>query len=113
MKVLIVICRHADTRTLNEARAFRAWLWSIAANLCRDHLKRQSYRDHLSLDRALNIHHDPRSFNSPDRDLEDREVGQIIDRAIAALKPYKGEVHHTSLDPEAEETVRRVLKKRI
>jgi uncharacterized membrane protein len=32
--------------------------------------------------------------------------------AIAALKPYKGEVIHTSLDPEAEETVRRVLSKR-
>ena len=31
--------------------------------------------------------------------------------AIAALKPYQGEVYHTSLDPEAEETLRRVLKK--
>ena len=30
--------------------------------------------------------------------------------AIAALKPYQGEVYHTSLDPEAEETLRRVLK---
>lgn len=30
--------------------------------------------------------------------------------AIAALRPYKGEVFHTSLDPEAEETLRRVLK---
>ena len=29
---------------------------------------------------------------------------------VAALKPYKGEVYHTSLDPEAEETLRRILK---
>jgi uncharacterized membrane protein len=31
--------------------------------------------------------------------------------AIAALKPYKGEIYHSSLDPEAEETLRRVLSK--
>lgn len=33
--------------------------------------------------------------------------------AVAALKPYKGEVYHTSLDPEAEETLRRILKTEI
>lgn len=32
--------------------------------------------------------------------------------AVSALKPYKGDVYHTSLPPEAEETVRRVLSKR-
>ena len=32
--------------------------------------------------------------------------------AFAALKPYKGEVYHTSLPTEAEETLRRVLKDR-
>jgi len=32
---------------------------------------------------------------------------------VAALKPYKGEVHHTSLDPEEEETLRRILKTEI
>lgn len=31
---------------------------------------------------------------------------------VAALKPYKGEVYHTSLDPEDEQTLRRVLKDR-
>lgn len=77
---------YEQAQTLNETRAFRSWLWSIAANLCRDYLKRQSYRDHLSLDRDLNMDRDLGSFNSPDRDLEDREVGQIIDQAIAALK---------------------------
>jgi uncharacterized membrane protein len=33
--------------------------------------------------------------------------------AIAALKPYKGEVYYTSLDPEDEETIRRILKTEI
>ena len=32
---------------------------------------------------------------------------------VAALKPYQGEVYHTSLDPEAEETLRRILKTEI
>jgi uncharacterized membrane protein len=32
---------------------------------------------------------------------------------VAALKPYKGEVHYTSLDPGEEETLRRILKTEI
>ena len=33
--------------------------------------------------------------------------------AVAALKPYKGTVRQTSFPPEAEEELRRILKKRI
>jgi len=33
--------------------------------------------------------------------------------ALAALKPYKGTVRHTSFPPETEEELRRVLSKRI
>ena len=33
--------------------------------------------------------------------------------ALAALRPYKGEVYHTSLDPEDEKSLRDVLSKRI
>jgi uncharacterized membrane protein len=32
--------------------------------------------------------------------------------AVAALRPYKGTIYHTSLDSEDEETLRRVLAKR-
>jgi uncharacterized membrane protein len=35
------------------------------------------------------------------------------DVAIAALKPYKGEVYQTSFPPEAEKELRRILSKRI
>lgn len=35
------------------------------------------------------------------------------DLAIAALKPYKGTVLQTTLPPEAEEEVRRILSKRM
>ena len=35
------------------------------------------------------------------------------DVAVAALRPYKGTVRHTSFPPEAEEELRRILKKRI
>jgi len=33
--------------------------------------------------------------------------------ALAALKPYQGEVYHTSLPPEAEESLRDILSKRV
>ena len=35
------------------------------------------------------------------------------DAAMSALKPYKGTVRQTSLPPEAEEELRRILKKRF
>jgi uncharacterized membrane protein len=35
------------------------------------------------------------------------------DYAIAALRPYKGTIYHTSLPPEAEKSLRDELKKRI
>lgn len=35
------------------------------------------------------------------------------DIALAALKPYKGNVYHTSFPPEAEQELRRILGKRI
>ena len=77
---------YEQAQTLNERPAFRSWLWSIAANLCRDHLRRQSYRDHLPLDLEVHTVQYPGSLNAPDRNLEEREVGQIIDQAIDALK---------------------------
>jgi uncharacterized membrane protein len=40
-----------------------------------------------------------------------RKQGLIV--ALAALKPYKGAVQHTSFRPEAEEELRRILSKRI
>lgn len=35
------------------------------------------------------------------------------DVALAALKPYRGTVRHTTLPPEAEDELRRILKKKI
>ena len=35
------------------------------------------------------------------------------DVAVAALKPYKGTVRQTTLQPESEKELRRILKKRI
>lgn len=42
------------------------------------------------------------TFGNPDDDF-----------AMAALRPYKGTIRHTSFPPEAENELRRILKKRI
>ena len=58
---------YEQARTLKSRDAFRPWLWSIAANLCRDHFKRRRYRNNLSIEdgvgtdwiRSCEIHDGP------------------------------------------------------
>jgi uncharacterized membrane protein len=36
--------------------------------------------------------------------------GANVNAALSALKPYKGTLYHSSLDPEVEDSIRRALK---
>ncbi|NKB68529.1 MAG: sigma-70 family RNA polymerase sigma factor [Candidatus Latescibacteria bacterium] len=69
---------------LQRGSSFRAWLWSIAANLCRDHFKSQRYRHHASLE-TPGV---PQPISPPtqERALEEAEIGAQVEAAIRALK---------------------------
>ena len=73
--------------TLRRRGAFRPWLWSIAANLCRDHFKRRRYRNHLSIEDGVDPEREPALSVSADRRIDEAEVGRIVARAIRALNP--------------------------
>ena len=72
--------------SLRRSASFRPWLWSIAANLCRDYFKRQRYRHHTPIEgvdpareQALSV---PAAIG-----LEDAEIGRLVQAAVVALKP--------------------------
>jgi len=68
----------------DNTRPFSTWLFAIAANLAKDHLRKTARRAGCV---SLGTHEsaDEVSFDQPDRNLETLELGNAIDAAIAAL----------------------------
>jgi len=67
--------------------SFRAWLFRIAANACRDQLRLLRRRPTTSLDTLpLELEFDQRTL-SPEDDALRQELGEEIKRALAALPP--------------------------
>ncbi len=66
---------------LRKRESFRAWLFRIAINMSRDHLR--SRRQHLELKPWMKADMD----NGPEKKLLAREIGQWVKRAIMNLPP--------------------------
>jgi len=85
----------------HEAR-FSTWLYTIARNLCIDHLRKQSHRRHPSLDQPppgqpdqrplVDSVADPRPDASVDRAAASSEVQSCIVRAVEGLPEDQREV---------------------
>lgn len=84
----------------HEAR-FSTWLYTIARNLCIDHLRRQSLRRHPSLDQEVSAGdsrvlgstiEDPRPSSSVERSAVSNELARSITRAVDALPEDQKEV---------------------
>jgi RNA polymerase sigma-70 factor (ECF subfamily) len=85
----------------HEAR-FSTWLYTIARNLCIDHLRKQQHRRHPSLDQELSseggtttlgdLVSDPHPRSSVERGASATQVRQSILRAVAELPPEQKEV---------------------
>lgn len=85
----------------HEAR-FTTWAYSIARNLCIDHLRKMSLRRHASLDQASGRDPDgqaladrvadQRPATAADRALTSTDIGERIVGAVEALPPEQREV---------------------
>ncbi|HLR31315.1 MAG TPA: sigma-70 family RNA polymerase sigma factor [Fodinibius sp.] len=73
--------------TLDDAEQFAAWIYRIVNNLCLDEAKRAGRRRSLSMD-ALPKHPVAESLiSNPDRQLEQNELGSILQVALNQLSP--------------------------
>jgi len=72
----------------DAARRFRPWLYAIAANLCRDALRRRKRSPELSGDELP----DGVSVSNPEADSVGAEIRDAVAVAVAALPPDQREV---------------------
>jgi RNA polymerase sigma-70 factor, ECF subfamily len=85
----------------HEAR-FTTWVYSIARNLCIDHLRKMSLRRHPSLDQASGKDEDGPTLGeriankhpstAADRSATSTDIGERIVKAVEALPPEQREV---------------------
>ncbi len=85
---------HKSIHKLRDAKKFSSWIYQIAANLCKDEIKRLASRDFLSIDlineNNENGHLMPdelieSEFNQPDAELNNKQIGTIIQKALQQL----------------------------
>jgi RNA polymerase sigma factor (sigma-70 family) len=68
----------------DNARPFSTWLFSIASNLAKDHLRKHAGRSELPFNECVADDREP-SFRQPDRHLEAIELGHALEDAIGSL----------------------------
>ena len=85
--------------TLQNPDRFRSWVWSIAANLCRDHGRALRHRRHVSIDRDMDLERemaDPSTSRDPEMARRVRRALQTLDddrRLVIVLREYHGLSH--------------------
>ena len=79
---------------LKDAQRFSSWIYQIAANLCKDEIKKRSSRDFLSIDliqeNSENGHLMPEELidlenDHPDAALNQKQIGSILQKALNQL----------------------------
>ena len=97
-------------RSFRNESGFKTWLWRIAINLCRSHLRRRYlqrkiffWRDTDDEDRrgaSEEIWRDTSSDADPVRSSENRNIRYIIKRARRILSPRENEVFALKYDQD-------------
>ncbi len=89
------VCQEVFIRVLGARERYRSqgsfstWLYRIALNVARDNRRRQKRQG----PQALSLEHEVASpAHAPDAMLAQREAGELIDRALAAIPPDLREV---------------------
>ena len=80
---------------LRDPSKFSSWIYQIAANLCRDEIKKMSHRNFISLDLIQENnenegHRLPEELHesndlSPDTRLNQKQIGSIVQKALQQL----------------------------
>jgi RNA polymerase sigma-70 factor (ECF subfamily) len=80
---------------LREPEKFSSWLYQIAANLCRDEIKRMNRRDFISLDLIQENNENegyrlPEELHestelSPETKLNQKQIGSLVQKALQQL----------------------------
>lgn len=79
---------------LNHAEKFSSWIYQIAANLCKDELKKRTNRDFLSIDmiqqNSENGHRMPEELielkrDNPEAIVNQKQIGAILQKALNQL----------------------------
>ncbi|BBM88216.1 RNA polymerase sigma factor [Candidatus Uabimicrobium amorphum] len=84
-ETFIKVYEHSDKYDLQKP--FRPWLYKVALNTARDKLRQKK------LDwQSLADKEEPMAVNSPVRDLQSREIGEMIRKAVAELAPNQRQV---------------------
>ncbi|MBL7094815.1 sigma-70 family RNA polymerase sigma factor [candidate division KSB1 bacterium] len=85
---------YKNINKLRDTKKFSSWIYQIAANLCKDELKKKGHRDTLSIDliheNSENGHLMPNELietkmSQPDNELNHKQIGTIIHKALKQL----------------------------
>ena len=85
---------YKNINKLRDARKFSSWIYQIAANLCKDEIKKKGQRDTLSIDLIQENNENgffmpneliETEVSQPDNELNHKQIGTIIQNALNQL----------------------------
>ena len=79
-KTFITVYQKLDT--LDDPGKFSSWMYRVANNLCLDELKRAGRRKAQPLENVIET---PNGNGTPAKDLESKELGEVLHKAMMLL----------------------------
>ena len=97
---LVRISQNQSSDSFDTSRRFKPWLFTIAANKARDHLRRRARRPSVPLDAKVGGGDGPLSFvdlmaddlPGPDQNIQSQERSQLIRQTVARMPEHLSEI---------------------
>ncbi|MGQ9609928.1 MAG: RNA polymerase sigma factor [bacterium] len=81
-----------DAYRYKETLSFYPWLYRIAHNLCIEEIRRQKKSETIFVNENIKESNEHWNGRMPDKELEDKEIEQILEKAILQLTEKQREV---------------------